>query len=280
MELNIENYLYNNLIKLGIVIDNEYYYKYIHLLTTIKEEELEDEVCDYHHIVPRCYFKHLGIKVDNSKNNKIKLPISKHILSHYYLYMCSNEDWFRYANLCAITYFLGRKPINEEDIIKVLPEIRKISEEARRLNSIYHSGAYNHNYGKHLSEETKNKIHLTHQLNGKLKRKRKPLSQETKDKIRLIHLGKPKGPMSETHKEAIRKSNLGKHSFTYSEEVREHMSKAHKGKSQSEETKRKRSIAIHELKWYTNGKINVRVKDCPNGFYLGRSKFRKKKVEV
>ena len=44
-----------------------------------------------HHIIPRCYFNHYKLPIDNSKNNIIKLTYSDHILAHYYLYKaCSN----------------------------------------------------------------------------------------------------------------------------------------------------------------------------------------------
>ena len=74
---------------------------------------------------------------------------------------------------------------------------------------------------------------------------------------------------------------------TFSQEVRQHMSEAHKGHKQTEETKKRisefnkgkiipleqREIISETFKgthYYTNGQIEVRRKECPEGFVLGR----------
>lgn len=88
---------------------------------------------------------------------------------------------------------------------------------------------------------------------------------------------------------------LGKH---HTEESRIKMSEAHKGKHHSEETKKKMSEVwsydkhftietknkISELKkgnknvrgkrWFNNGKINIRAKECPEGFVFGRLSWK------
>ena len=62
-----------------------------------------------------------------------------------------------------------------------------------------------------------------------------------------------------------------------SEEIKKKMSDAHKGKQFSEETKKKMSEArkgkniwtkCHH--WYNNGEINIRAKECPDGFVPGK----------
>jgi len=45
---------------------------------------------------------------------------------------------------------------------------------------------------------------------------------------------------------------------------------ARKGIPRSEETRRKMSDAKKAAHWFNNGKINVRAKECPEGFVLGR----------
>lgn len=47
-------------------------------------------------------------------------------------------------------------------------------------------------------------------------------------------------------------------------------SEGHRGRKQSEETKRKRSEALKGKYWYTNGKIEIKAKECPEGFTPGR----------
>ena len=62
-----------------------------------------------------------------------------------------------------------------------------------------------------------------------------------------------------------------------SEETRKKMSEANKGKKLSEETKKKMSevlkgknIWTKRTRWYNNGIINIRAKECPEGFVPGR----------
>ena len=83
--------------------------------------------------------------------------------------------------------------------------------------------------------------------------------------------------------EAISEAKKGKH---LSEETRNKMSEAKKGKTSpnkgkhfSEETKNKlseghkgKNIWIKCTHWFSNGKINIRAKECPDGFVPGRIK--------
>lgn len=62
-----------------------------------------------------------------------------------------------------------------------------------------------------------------------------------------------------------------------SEETRKKLSEANKGHPVSEETKKKISEArkvkpgnANGTRWFNNGKINIRAKECPEGFIPGR----------
>ena len=65
----------------------------------------------------------------------------------------------------------------------------------------------------------------------------------------------------------------GKHC---SEETKNKISYANKGKHHSEEIKKKIGEAqkgnknVRGTHWYNNGKINIRVKECPDGFVPGQ----------
>ena len=98
--------------------------------------------------------------------------------------------------------------------------------------------------------------------------------------------GKPK---TEEHKKKIGEGNKGK---KHSEETKKKMSEAKKnmseetkkklseakkgeknpmyGKKHSEETKKKLSAASVGKHWYNNSKIEIMVKECPDGFVPGR----------
>ena len=101
------------------------------------------------------------------------------------------------------------------------------------------------NKGKRRSEETKKKISEV--------RKGKKHSDETRRKMSESHKGKPK-----------------------SEEARRKISESQKGKPKSEEHKKKMSESLKGkniwtkgMHWYNDGKINVRAKECPEGFVPG-----------
>ena len=96
-----------------------------------------------------------------------------------------------------------------------------------------------HKIGKKLSEEVRNKI--SEAIKGK------KLSEETKKKLSEAHKGKKR-----------------------SEETKKKISETMKGKRLSEETKKKLSEAHKGTRWYNNGIINIRAKECPGGFVPGR----------
>lgn len=73
--------------------------------------------------------------------------------------------------------------------------------------------------------------------------------------------------VSEEHKKKIREALKG---HTASAEARNKMSEAAKGKKLSEETKKKIGAAKKGTSWFNNGKINIRAKECPDGFVPGR----------
>ena len=102
---------------------------------------------------------------------------------------------------------------------------------------LHQKGEDNSMYGKHHSEETKKKMREA--------KKGKHLSEETRKKIREAKKGKPK-----------------------SEETRKKMREAKK--NISEETRKKWSEARKGMRFFNNGKINIRAKECPEGFVPGK----------
>ena len=115
-------------------------------------------------------------------------------------------------------------------------EHKKKLSEARKDR---YTGENNPMYGKKHSDETLRKM----------REAKKNMSEETKEKMRVAKKGKC---LSEEHKKKIRE--------------------AKKGKPKSEEHKKKLSKALKALRWFNNGKINIRAKECPEGFVPGRIK--------
>ena len=102
------------------------------------------------------------------------------------------------------------------------------------------------NKGKKMSEELCRKNSESH--------KGKHASDETRRKMSAMRKGE-KHPM------------YGKH---HSEETRNKMSEANKGKHHTEDAKKKMSAQRKGMRFFNNGKINKRAKECPPGFIPGR----------
>lgn len=128
--------------------------------------------------------------------------------------------------------------------------------------------------GKHLSGEARRKVSEA--------RKGKKFSEEHRKKLSEAHKGQPawnKGKhLSAETRDKISESKKGKYTGEnhpmygkkHSDETRRKMSAKKKGKKLSAETKNKISKTFKSLRWYNNGKINVRAKECPEGFTPGR----------
>lgn len=124
--------------------------------------------------------------------------------------------------------------------------------------SYHQTGAKNAWYGKHLSEETKEKIRAANSGPNN-PNYGKHLSEETKEKIHNTKIG-PKNPMygkclSDEHKNKIRLANIGKH---HTEETKRRISEAQKGRARPEETRIKMENTRIAYKQYkqTGGKLS------------------------
>lgn len=95
------NNLKQKLLDLNIFEDNEYLDKYVELIESNRETKKERFKTDKHHIIPRCYFHLNKIKIDNSKENLVNLLYKDHVLAHYYLVLCSSNDYIKYSNQFA-----------------------------------------------------------------------------------------------------------------------------------------------------------------------------------
>ena len=113
-------------------------------------------------------------------------------------------------------------------------------------HNAYRKGRQAWNKGKKMSEEFCRKNSESH--------KGKHASDETRRKMSAMRKGE-KHPM------------YGKH---HSEETRNKLSEAKKGKHHTEDAKKKMSAQRKGMRFFNNGKINKRAKECPPGFIPGR----------
>ena len=132
------------------------------------------------------------------------------------------------------------------------------SDGERRLVNI--STAELKALGMYYNRPASELIFMTMYEHRRLHMKGEKLSEETKKKL------------SEAHKDQT-PWNKGK---KLSEEHKKKMAEANKGKHRSEETKKKIAEAskgnknVRGTRWYNNGKISKRAKECPKGFVPGR----------
>lgn len=83
-----------------------------------KEEKNPNELTQIHHILPRFFYKQLGIPVDNSSENTVELSLNQHILAHYFLYNCSLGD-MKQINLGAFALLTKGEQIENFDAIDI-----------------------------------------------------------------------------------------------------------------------------------------------------------------
>lgn len=128
----------------------------------------------------------------------------------------------------------SKKDLIEKGIYWHRPPEELVFLTRREHASLHHKGENHQMYGKHLSEETKQR--LSDSLKGKC------FSEEHKKKIGEAHKGRP---FSEEHKKKIAEFRKGK---VLSEETKQKIGESLKGKVHSEETKQKIS-AVKKAYW-------------------------------
>ena len=226
-----------------------------------------------HHKFPRSFSKKDGAEIDNDEDNLVSLSLADHFRVHYYLWKSAKKG---YRGMMAMAFTLMRKKAvvyatdetieqiaqDYETAMKEAAEAMKgkhPSEESKKKMSEAKKGEKHPMYGKHLSEETRRKISEAEK--GKRTGEKHPLygkhhSEKTKKKIGEAEKGKPR---SEETKKKISEARRGEKHPMY-------------GKQHTDETKNKTSEAMKGMRFFNNGKINIRAKECPPGFVPGRIK--------
>ncbi len=185
-------------------IESEYYKEMMNIIIAAKVNPPEKG--HVHHIIPRCYYKHYNLDVDDSISNTVLLTWEDHRKVHELAYKCAKEKWLK-SKLAYASHWFG----DTEPVIIVSDETkRKISESHK---------------GMKYSEETKRKISES--------RKSISYSEETCRKISESLKGKPrsdetKRKISETVKISMKTVDKEKLAFW-------------KGKKRSDEFRMKRS---------------------------------------
>ena len=200
-----------------------------------------------HHKFPRSFSKKDGTDIDNDEDNLVSLSLADHFRVHFYLWKCAKKG---YRSMMAMAFTLMRKKAvvyaTDETIEQIAQDYETAMKEAADAISEAMKGEKNPMYSKKHSEEAKKKISEAHkgEKNSFYGRHH---SEETRKKL----------------KEARKGKHLGKDNSFY-------------GKHHSEETKKRigsaNKVRMKGMRFFNNGKINIRAKECPEGFVPGRIK--------
>lgn len=183
------------LLDLAIFIDNEYLDKYIYLINNYNKQYTKFET-QRHHIIPRAYFKHNKIKLDNSKANIVCLTYKDHILAHYYLYKCS-KDWFNQCMLRALTYLSNRliadNSLTELEVSDIVEHLNELYVLDKQNDSIRLKGGkwVNNNISQKYISGKNLQIFLDQNSDWKIGKL--PMTEEQKLKLLLANKDKTKG---------------------------------------------------------------------------------------
>ena len=141
--LNIKEKLLN----LGIINDGDYFEKYVQLIVDNKHTKKQKYKTQRHHIIPKCYYKHKNLDVDNSSGNLVNLLYKDHILAHYYLCLCVKDEDIKHDCAMAFTYLTDRidslketalynlkinVEYSREQIVQQLPMFQELYEQAKK----------------------------------------------------------------------------------------------------------------------------------------------------
>lgn len=100
-------------------IDNNFLDKYCELILANRLTVKQKFITQKHHIVPRFYFKHNKLAIDNSSDNLVNLSHSDHLLAHYYLANCV-MDFYQYVASYALFYMYNKAIKTDEFDIEAL----------------------------------------------------------------------------------------------------------------------------------------------------------------
>lgn len=120
-------------------IDNTYLDMYVKLIQRNITTKQKPRVTNSHHIIPRSWFKLNCKEVDNSMSNLVNLVYRDHVLAHYYLCLCT-ENELQFANELALVCLTTRKKLSAVDkqLVTSLPLYNVIYENySQRRKSNY-----------------------------------------------------------------------------------------------------------------------------------------------
>ena len=275
MNIKLEDKLFS----LGIFENNEYFHKYLKLIEDNCLTKRIKSKTERHHIIPRSYFNHRHMKVEND-GNVVNLLYKDHILAHYYLSLCINDRVELYSNLTALammlnesvgTKLLDGKWIENLDHLQELYEKRsEINSELTRIRMTGHkcSDETKSKIGKKNKENYSNTVFVNKDGECNMRVKKNELDMYlSQGYTRGRNDAKCFNKISDTIKKKYRdgsfKGNLGK---SQSEYQKKRVSEALKGVSKSD-------IAKSNMSKSKTNKILVSNNSSRESFYIEKSEL-------
>lgn len=147
-----------SLLSTNLFLENDYFLDYIELIEINLKTKKERFVTQQHHIIPRCYYIHNNLTIDNSISNLVNLKYSDHLLAHYFLALCSKDNWFKFANelvlnLASTNYF--NSEFNAKEFLKNLPEYQNL------YNHLIQEYSKNNLRNKKISNSLKGRVYVS-----------------------------------------------------------------------------------------------------------------------
>ena len=120
------------LLDFGYFVDNEYLDQYVELIEQNVKTEYVSHKTQYHHVIPQSYCK---LKNVEQKYPVCTLLYSNHILAHYYLSLCCNDDSLIAGNIAAVNYMTNNTHvgflITKTWLDENLPRLQEMYEYVR-----------------------------------------------------------------------------------------------------------------------------------------------------
>lgn len=120
------------LLEFGYFIDNEYLDAYVTLIENNIKTEYVSHRTQYHHVIPQSYCKQKQVE---QTYPVCTLLYSDHILAHYYLSLCCNDDTLISFNIAAVNYMTNNERvgylITKEWLDENLPRLQELYEYVR-----------------------------------------------------------------------------------------------------------------------------------------------------
>ena len=202
---------------------------YESIITRAKQRSI-DSYTERHHIIPR------SLNGSDDTDNLVDLTAREHFICHWLLTKMVDSTNDKWKMMNALGYMMWAENQNQERYKVSARLYEQLKTKHSEMKSWAVAGERNGMYGKHHSEEAREKIRQSRLGNQ--------INEEQRDKIRQFRTGKKwteeqKQLMSERRKGKTVGENNGMHGRTHSPEAKAKMAEKAKQRKQSSDTRQK-----------------------------------------